>query len=77
MARPFNSIMRLRVPSDFKNRLAAIARRRMVSVGFLIREQMSAYLALNEPAPLPERTARKKASLSDGNGDVTNAVSTE
>lgn len=47
----FDDIMKVRIPSSLKVRLANVARRRLTSVGQLIRDQMLAYLALNEAAP--------------------------
>lgn len=57
MRKPFDSIVRVRIPKSLKERMQVVARRRMIGVGAIVREQMLAYLALNEATPyLPPKS---------------------
>lgn len=60
--------MRVRIPKSLKERMEVIARRRMIGVGTIVREQMLAYLALNEASPyLPPKATEPAPSNGDNN----------
>jgi hypothetical protein len=80
--RDFKDSLKIRLPASLKARLAVVAQRRMVGLSDIIREQMLAYLALNEPAgyvPPPRRksSATKPAKNGSGHGDAVPAEPVE
>jgi len=82
VSRDFKDSLKIRLPASLKARLSVVAQRRMVGLSDIIREQMLAYLALNEPTgyvPPPRRkgAAPKTAKNGSSNGDAVPAEHVE